>query len=125
MPPPIPLLKMEPHGDTLVVMTSGDLGEFQFYEIEQEAEPILRRMGTGDIRHVVIDMAATDYCGSATLAFFLKLWVRVRERQGRLALCGVSPVVRDVLAATKMDSIWPVYPTREEALAAVHQSDPA
>ncbi len=125
MASPLPLLKMEPHGDTLVLITSGDLGEFQFHEIEREAEPILRRMGTGDVRHVVIDMAMTEYCGSATLAFFLKLWMRVRERHGRLALCNVSPVVRDVLAATRMDTIWPVFPTRDEALAAVHQAGPA
>jgi anti-anti-sigma factor len=125
MTTPLPLLKTETHGDTLVVVTSGDLGEFQFHEIEREAEPILRRMGSGEVQHVVIDMEASGYCGSATLAFFLKLWMRVREQHGRLALCGVSPVVRDILAITRMDTIWPVYPTRAEALAAVHQAGSA
>lgn len=106
-------------GETLILVTHGNLGEFQFHEIELEAQPILQHLDRGPTRHVVVDLKATDYCGSAALAFLLKVWKRVSAHQGRMALCNLSPTVRDVLTATRTDSIWPLRDSREAALVAV------
>jgi anti-anti-sigma regulatory factor len=53
------------------------------------------------------------------LGALIKLWRTMTIVDGRLALCNVSPAEQDVLSATRLDSVWSVYPTRTAALAAL------
>jgi anti-anti-sigma factor len=53
------------------------------------------------------------------LGAIVKLWKRVCQRGGRLALCNVSENVSQVLHITKLHAIWPIYGSREQALSAV------
>jgi anti-anti-sigma factor len=68
---------------------------------------------------VVVDFAHTDYPGSTALGMLTRLFVTVRHRGGRLALCNVSDHQREVLDMVGLAGLWPVYSSREEALAAV------
>jgi hypothetical protein len=43
----------------------------------------------------------------------------VLGRGGRIAFCNVSPHEREILAVTGLNGLWPVYPSRAEAVAAV------
>jgi anti-anti-sigma factor len=106
-------------GGTLIVTAADGLGEFAFREIEAGGSAVLARLGRGAARNVVVDLRRADYCGSTALGFFARLWKRVRECNGRMALCGVSDNVREILAVTRLCDVWPVYPSKEEALGAV------
>jgi anti-anti-sigma factor len=77
-------------------------------------------MDDPSIRNVVVDFGKTGYFGSTALGLFVQLWQRVRGRDGRIAFCNVSADEQDVLAVTRLGRVWPVYPSREEALAAVN-----
>jgi anti-anti-sigma factor len=66
-----------------------------------------------------MDFHKTDYYGSTALAFFLKLWKRVRNRNGRMAFCNISDHEREILTVTQLDRLWPIYLSREEATKAV------
>jgi anti-anti-sigma factor len=115
------LLHVERLGDTLVVTPQQDLCELDYGEIEEESREALQVLRDETVKHVVIDLGKTDYYGSTALGFFLKLWKRVRTRDGRLAFCNVSPHERDILRLTRLDNVWTICATRDEALAAVHE----
>jgi anti-sigma B factor antagonist len=113
------IFEIQEQGDTVVVVPVVDLRELDFQRIEAGAREILDRLDGRGIRNVVLDFHRTDYYGSTALSFFLKLWKRVRGWNGRMAFCSVSDHEREILQLTMLDRLWPICPTRAEALAAV------
>jgi anti-sigma B factor antagonist len=110
----------EKQGDVIIVTPKRDLREFEFGEIETQGADLLRMIGEDDVRNIVIDFHKTDYYGSTALSFFVKLWKRVRAREGKMVFCNVSAHEFEILELTKLDTLWSMYGSREEALRAVH-----
>jgi anti-anti-sigma factor len=113
------LFEVEREGEVLFLTPKADLREFEYRDIEAKGRSILDMLGAGGPRCVVIDFSKTDCYGSTALAFFVRLWKRVSSRGGRMAFCHVSEHEREILAVTRLDSLWPVCGTPEEALKAV------
>jgi anti-anti-sigma factor len=111
--------EIERKGQTLLVTALSDLRELDFSMIEAGGSDILNLLGNGTVKNVVLDFHKTDYYGSTALGFFVKLWKRVRDRQGRMVFCGVSEHEREILKATNLDGLWPIFLSWEEALKAV------
>jgi anti-anti-sigma factor len=68
---------------------------------------------------LIVDLSETSYVGSSFLELLVRAWKRLKERDGLLALCGVQPFCAEVFQVTRLDSLWPIYPTRVEAVAAL------
>jgi anti-anti-sigma factor len=105
--------------DTIIVVPSVDLRELDYERIENGAREILELVKGGDNRNVVLDFYKTDYYGSTALGFFVKLWKRVRKRNGRMAFCNVSSHEKEILQITGLDHSWPICSSRSEALDSV------
>jgi anti-sigma B factor antagonist len=116
--------EVEITGETLIVTPLMDLRELGYPEIEAGASEILDLIGKSSIRNIVMDFHKTDYYGSTALGFFVKLWKRVRERQGRMALCCLSEHEREILAVTKLDSVWRICSSRAEAMQFIRGESP-
>jgi len=74
---------------------------------------------------IVIDMRNVVFLGSAFLEVLLAAWKRLKERRGRLAICGLTPLCAEVFRVTKLDTLWELYPDRDTAVAALAQPAPA
>jgi anti-anti-sigma factor len=116
--------EVELAGETLIVTPVMDLRELDYSGIEAGAREILDRLGNSTIKNVVLDFHKTDYYGSTALGFFVKLWKRVKERKGRMALCCLSEHEREILAVTKLDGVWPICSSRQEAIKSVRGGPP-
>jgi anti-anti-sigma factor len=117
------LFQIELESETVVVTPLADLHELVYHEIEEGAEKVLGILNTSPVKNLVMDFHKTDYYGSAALGFFLKLWKRVRERNGRMAFCNVSGHEKEVLQITRLDHLWHLCGSKSEALAKVTASD--
>jgi anti-anti-sigma factor len=115
------LFHIERQGDTLIVTPQSDLRELEFERIEEAAREVLDRLDQKQARNIVLDFHLTDYYGTTALAFFTKLWKKTRTQQGRMALCHLSAHELDILHVTRLDSLWPVCASREEALRVVSE----
>jgi anti-anti-sigma factor len=113
------LFEVEREGDVVVVTPRADLHEFEYQDIDAAAQGVLDLLGTAEVKGIVLDFQRTDSYGSAALGFFLRLWERVSGQGGRMAFCNVPEHGREVLAVTRLDGIWPICRSREEALKAV------
>jgi anti-anti-sigma factor len=113
------IFEIEEVSATLVVIPVVDLRELDYQRIEAGAVEILDLLNGPRIKNVILDFHKTDYYESTALGFFLKLWKRVRGRNGRMAFCNVSDHELEILRVTKLDQWWPIYPSRSEALVAV------
>ena len=111
----------EREGETLILTPQADLHELDYQEIEAEEQEILAFLDSTPVRNVVVDFRKTDFFGSSALGFFLKLWRKVRESGGHMAFCNVSDHEQELFRLTRLDRLWPVWPTCEEAMAAVRR----
>jgi anti-anti-sigma factor len=106
-------------GGVMVVIPLGDLRELDFLDIEAGASEVLDRFANGPARDVVVDFVRMDYCGSTALGYFVALRKAVGARGGRLAFCNVSEHEREIMRVARLDTLWSICTTREEAVAAV------
>jgi len=111
--------EIEREGETLILIPVTNLGELAFQAMEAEADDILDLLVHSCLKNVVVDFHRTDYFGTTVLGYCLKLWRQVRNRGGHMAFCNVSDHEREILQCTKLDSLWAICGSREEALQAV------
>jgi anti-sigma B factor antagonist len=111
----------ESHGNILVLSSMINLGNLQEAEIVQDVAELLELVNQpGSVPlNLIIDLADGEYLGTALLGAIVRLWKRVAQRGGRLALCHVSANIVQILRVTKLHAIWPIYGTRDEALSAI------
>lgn len=109
-------------GETAIVTLLHDLGEFEFVKLQGEIEEALRFFDADpQIRNLVIDSEKSDYFGSAALGLLVDLSHRVQARGGHMALCHMSPHEQEILHITRLNTMWPMFATLDEALAFVEQ----
>jgi anti-sigma B factor antagonist len=116
------IFEVEQIGSTMVVTPTEDLTEFEFDRIEASALQVLEKLENGNVQNLVVDLQRTKYYGSTALGFFVKLWKRVKTNGGQMVFCGVSDQEQEVLRATHLDQLWPQQTDREQALAAIEQT---
>lgn len=117
--PPRTIFAIERAPNTLIVIPQGDVSSLEEDDIHAELQNVLELLTNAGPIHVVVDLHLAPFFGSTMLGALIKLWHKVSSLQGRVALCNTSDFQLDVLHATKLDSVWPIYPTRPEALEAL------
>jgi anti-anti-sigma factor len=113
------VFEIEPNGDTLVITPVTDLTELAFERIDVGAQELLGLLDQEHIKNVVMDFHRTDYYGSTALGIFVRLWKRVRSRNGRMAFCNVSEHETEILKITGLDRLWLICLSRQEAMEAI------
>jgi anti-anti-sigma regulatory factor len=92
----------------------------------RQFDGILDLAKTVDPPKLILDLAHTDYFGSAFLAFLIRVSNRLSvQRKGRFGICHLSKFCRAVITAAKMDKLFDLYETRSDALAAFTKSEEA
>jgi stage II sporulation protein AA (anti-sigma F factor antagonist) len=65
---------------------------------------------------VVTDLSGLDHIRSSVLSGLVFLRQRLNEVQGRIVLCGLLPLVWEAFARTRIDTLFEIYETTDEAL---------
>lgn len=112
------LFEMTLEGETAVVTPLADLCELRYQEIESAGKQVLAFVSRPEVKNIVIDLGRTGYYGSTALGFFVRLWKTIRDRGG-MAFCNASALEKEILGVTHLDTTWPIYPSKDEALRAV------
>ena len=68
---------------------------------------------------VLLDATCTQFMDSNFLEVLIRFWKRLSQHGGQLALCGLSPECTQVIRTTRLDTLWPLYASRAEALRAL------
>jgi anti-sigma B factor antagonist len=114
-----PVFQREELGRVLLLVPHSRLGSLFEAEIDKEACELLEMINQVKGLSIVIDLGDSDYLGTAMLGAVVRLWKRISQRGGRLALCRISGPVHDTLRITKLHAVWPIFDTREAALDAL------
>ncbi|MBW3540745.1 MAG: ATP-binding protein, partial [Planctomycetes bacterium] len=112
------LFTVERDGAVLVVVPQHSLGSFVEAELLDHMGQVVDQIERGGIHAVVVDFQHADYFGSSMLEALRQIWNQLRRIDGRLVLCRVSEVGREIIGISHFDTVWTICDTREEALAA-------
>ena len=84
----------------------GGLGE-SLMEVAIDADPPV----------VLLDLSHTRFFGSSFIEVLFRMWTRLHAKPGgAFAVCGLTPHCLDVLKVTHLDTLWRLFPNREEAV---------
>ncbi len=104
------------HGVFVLEITQ-PVGSLANQELLAELDGILQTLRAGQTQLVCIDFHEIPYFGSSLLEALRIVWTDLESRSGRMALCRLSPIGREIIQLTKFDQLWPLFNTRAEAIA--------
>jgi anti-sigma B factor antagonist len=99
--------------DVTIVDVEGQLIVGNRQELKQK---VLEELDGGD-RRFVIDFTNTGYIDSSGLGVLVSLSKKIREQGGELRLASLNEDLRTLFELTKLDTLFRIADTREDALA--------
>jgi anti-anti-sigma factor len=114
-----PIFQIERVGGTMIVSPQRSVTSLSDDDVKAELAVLLEVLDSGEVQGIVFDFGRIEYCGSSMLEAMRRLWKSLPKGKGKLVVCGVNSVLRDILHVTRFDTLWPIYNTRDEALQAV------
>ena len=84
----------------------------------QELKQLVLEALDGGARRFVIDFTHTGYIDSSGLGVLVSLSKKIREQGGDLRLAGLNEDLQTLFELTKLDTLFAISRTAEEALAA-------
>ncbi|MHA6763973.1 STAS domain-containing protein [Streptacidiphilus sp. PAMC 29251] len=99
-------------GALAVVQVSGAMD----YDTSPALERALADLVQDGAHHLVLDMAAVDFCDSSGINALIRALARAKQEQGSLALAAATHRVQGVLEMTGVDAVITTYPTVAVAL---------
>ncbi len=65
---------------------------------------------------LLLDFANVDHLSSAALGMLINVNNRIRQRNGQLRLASIKPQIMEVFVITKLNRLFRIAPSRQEAL---------
>jgi anti-anti-sigma factor len=112
-------IKIERHRDIALITPSPEVERMPENMMEQAAQLVLAPLRADPPAGLIFDLSQVDYVGSVFLSFLLRCHKRVKEHGSEVVVAGASPRARELLHMTALDTLWALYDTRAEALAAL------
>jgi anti-anti-sigma factor len=126
MKPPV---EFQEYPNLLVFRLSGDLNSFLLDTLKTDLSARAAKLG---IFHVLINLNNVEYLTSKDLGVFVQIFhflengFREQEIKGEpiLAFCGLSEFVQEVMEMTRLETVFRIYQTEEEAIKALSGEQP-
>ncbi len=71
-------------------------------------------------KNVVLLLDGIERIDSEGVGALVKLYISARNRSGKLKLAELSPKCREVLHVTRIEKVFEIYETEEQAVASFH-----
>lgn len=108
-------------GDWTVLIVGDDLQHINELKID-EGRSVLSRAAdqavAADSHRLLIDLTRCAFFGSSFIEALFQSWKKVDGVGGELAVCGCNKDIKEVFEVTRLNNVWKIYDTREDALAA-------
>jgi len=103
------------HGDVTVVELADRkiLDEISISRIGERLGGLVARSA---VPKMVLDFANVAHMSSAALGMLITLHKRIREKKGELRLSAICPPIYEVFVITRLNEIFQIFGTTEEAL---------
>jgi len=83
----------------------------------QELKELVQALADRGERRILIDFSRTGYIDSSGLGALVSISKRIREMGGELRLAGLNEDLRSLFELTKLDTLFAIAETPQQALA--------
>jgi anti-sigma B factor antagonist len=111
--------RAEQRGDVLIITPLFTFATFTEPHVASEWNAVQELIDSPQTHHVVVDLGEIPYFGSTVLEWMALIWKRLKAKGGQLAAARPSPIGREVLGAARLERLWGIFNTREEAVASL------
>jgi anti-anti-sigma factor len=122
-PPKGEYFTVEPRGDIAIIIPSPEVENLPEALIDQAAQLVLAPLKENPPAGLIVDLTGVNFVGSVFISFLLRCHILIKKQGSELVLAGVSDRIRELLRLTALDTLWALYDTRAEAVAALSGSD--
>jgi len=113
-------MKTAQRNGVAVIELAGRFDAYGAPQLEKYLKQIYTEAGNSDATGkpllVVVDLAQVNFIDSTGLATLVQGMKRCRERQGDVYLSGLQQPVRIIIELTRLDKVFSIFDTLEEAL---------
>lgn len=102
-----------------MVIPQRDCSSLEADFLYEELRRVTAEVKLHEITGLIVDFSRAPFFGSTMLGGLIRLWKSMAVPEGRLVLCCLSPNEHDVMSATRLDSVWGIFATRDAALSAL------
>jgi anti-anti-sigma factor len=98
-------------GDHTVVAVNGSI----YFDTHEGLKETLLALAGEEKPRIILDLSGVDLCDSSGLNMMAQTHLTATRNGGWLRLAGVQPIVRQVLDATHLTRMLPLYDTTQQA----------
>lgn len=100
-------------------------GSINQAHLSQNQEPLSAALGPNTYEHrILLDLNNTEFIDSSGVNWLLIVHRRMRENGGRLVLHSLPPMVENVLKVLRMNLVFEIAPSRDDARRLVEGDNP-
>lgn len=100
---------------TTVLQLSGRFDAYAAPPIEE----FFQKNNLGPLAHIIVNLSNVNFIDSTGLSTLIIGMKRCRQQQGDLILCGIQQAVRVIFELTRLDTVFTMANTQEDAIASV------
>ena len=109
-------VRAEQQGNVLVITPLFTYATFAEPDVATELVEVQEQVDSPSTEQVIIDLGEIPYFGSTVLEWMAQLWKRIKSKGGRLAVVRPSEIGREVLTAARLERLWGIFETRDQAI---------
>ncbi len=110
---------VEERGDVVVVSPRGELDADSAGDFQNQVDELLK----AGWRYFVVDLHKVSFVDSSGLSVLVRLYKRVRIGEGDVHLVQGPSNVMKILELTRLNRVFDIFPTAEEAATSIKQQD--
>jgi anti-sigma B factor antagonist len=110
--------QIEELDDAIVITPGPRIGSLDNSYLAERRSALVDAIRKSSESAVIVDFSRVGYFGSLLLDTLCVVWKQTRERSGTMALCNLTDVSKEILNKSRLNSLWPVFATREAAINA-------
>ena len=110
-----PNISIDFHGP-VVVATLEDEKILDDAQLQALADSFLPLIEQNDGIQLIIDFTKVKFLTSSVLGLLIRASKKIYEKDGTLRLCSVNPKIQEVFKITRLDKVFEMFPSWEDAM---------
>jgi len=99
-------------GDAVVLMVDGEIN----FNSSPDFRKAFLKVLDSKVQKAVVNLSGVAYVDSSGLATLVEAHQKIKSAGGKLKLACLSPKVKSLFEITKLEKLFEIYPTEEDAL---------
>jgi anti-sigma B factor antagonist len=113
------MLPISQHNGVAVIELEASYESLDAEALEELGKLLLDEAASVEPPLILLDLARTRFIGSSFIELLVRAWKRLKARGGTMALCNVKPFCAEVIHVTRLDTLWDVFPSRDQGVASM------